>query len=273
MKIKITFLLICCLVLASVFASCRKFDFSNLDNYNYIIDDYGYLDDAFNITTAGTTVNHTSSIAPTTTIAPITTIALDPDPDEDTPILNGEGLEELLANKTNLNSMINLELLYAIDVTLWDGGEVALFDGIHNYNELDLNAYDYPISCGGWLRDGSDIGAWFGFSLTEEATVTAYVITTGPVTSVYTDRNPIEWTLYATNNEETYMTIIDNGEFNEFEWVVLDYVYDGNIVIGDFLENGYTIDEINQGSYKYYCWYLGWNEGGFQACEFDIYAN
>jgi hypothetical protein len=224
----------------------------------------------------------------------------------ETPKTPGAGLDELLEGLTY--ATVDPTQFGVVDFDAWVFSNIGvildrLFDGVKTeqdwyYNEdgsVKENAYPEnatgggPGKIGGECRFGDDNGAWFYFSLEEAATIKAYVIWTGNDNSIYMDRNPVEWTLYGTNDLEAFQAgaaagLANNSgdndtrvtltdiPFDETKWTVLDYVYDGSVEQGNFLANGYAIDEANQQSFKYYCWYLGYTEGGsFQAAELELY--
>lgn len=244
-------------------------------------------DDAANTTTtAGTTTANT-----TTQAGPPPTEPVETDPSEvpETPMVLGAGLEELLADLTKAE--VDMTQLGVVDFDAWDDGENKenldkLFDGVKT--ELDFEAAGAG-KCGGHAAWGDEAGAWFYFSLTEAATLKAYVITTGNDNTDWPGRNPVEWTLYGTNDLEAFQAGAAAGlnnnpadndtrvtltdiPFDETKWTVLDYVYDGGIEDGNFLDNGYAIDADKQQSFQYYCWVLGYTgDGNFQACELELY--
>lgn len=256
-------------------------------------------------TPAGTTTpaaTTTTKQAPPATEPPVT----DPGEVIETPMVPGAGLEELLDGKTLCT--VDPTQLGVVDFDAWDDTNNTenldrLFDGVKDpqgwyYNEdgslkegadPDNASGGGPGKCGGSASWGDDNGAWFYFSLDEAATVKAYVIYTGNDNSIYTVRNPIEWTLYGTNDADAFAagaaaglannspdndTLVTATDipFDESKWTVLDYVYDGSVEQGNFLANGYAVDAANQQSFKYYCWYLGYTgDGNFQAAELELY--
>lgn len=256
-------------------------------------------DDAAGTTTPAPTTTTTTNKAPST---PPPTDTTEPEPEPTLPKVPGAGLEELIAGKTLVT--VDQTKFGVVDFDSWNEETeniMGLFDGVKTleqwYYDEEGNLRDPswnptpendgpsgggPGKCGGQASWGDDNGAWFYFALTEEAKVSAYVITTGNDNSKYTVRNPVEWTLYGTNDEEAYNAAIAGGvtapitaadyPFDESKWTVLDYVYDGKVEQGDFLANGYEIDADAQQSFKYYCWYLGYTgDGNFQACELELY--
>jgi hypothetical protein len=247
--------------------------------------------------TTTTTGSTTPAATTTTQKAPPVTETTEPEPEAETPAVPGAGLEDLIAGKTKVT--VDTAQLGLVDFDSWNEETEnidELFDGVKTFNDWYYNPDGSlrdgadpentkgggPGKCGGQASWGDDAGAWFYFALTEEAKISAYVITTGNDNSVYTVRNPVEWTLYGTNDAEAFAAAIAGGittpitatdyPFAEDKWTVLDYVYDGQVAQGDFLENGYSIDAEAQQSFKYYCWYLGYTgDGNFQACELELY--
>ncbi|MBQ8287843.1 MAG: hypothetical protein IJX76_03630 [Clostridia bacterium] len=238
---------------------------------------------------ATTTVN---GVQTTPTVTPPTTVTNDVNPDEviEVPKLPGDGLEELLEGLTKAE--VDLSQLGVVDFDAWNDNENMenldkLFDGIKT--EVDFVEAGHG-KCGGDAKWGAEAGGYFYFALTEATTLKAYVITTGNDNLDYPGRNPVEWTLYGTNDAEAFTAGAAAGlnnnpsggddtrvtstdiPFDESKWTKLDYVYDGGIAEGNFLENGYEIDADKQGEFQYYVWVLGYTkDGNFQACEFELY--
>ncbi|MBQ8288142.1 MAG: hypothetical protein IJX76_05150 [Clostridia bacterium] len=236
----------------------------------------------------------------TTTKNIITVIPTDPVETEDWevktyPQVLGDGLEKLLAGKTGLNQAgkIDTGSIASYGFTPWLSYESAnqLFDGIDTGREWYYDQDDYgdytilkegadpenmqgggPGKCGGTVNNS----AYFCFALYEKATVSAYVITTGNDNAKYPGRNPVEWTLYATNDLDLYDAYaygVDDANFETDGWVMLDYVYDGVVTQDNFAQCGYEIDAENRGKYQYYVWVLGYTQNKtFQACEFELYT-
>ncbi|MBQ7354449.1 MAG: hypothetical protein IJW62_02900 [Clostridia bacterium] len=250
-------------------------------------------------TTAAPAPTDKPAVSTTPQATPPTTVTEEPNTSEETevPKVLGAGLEELIAGKTSLTATgkIDKATLASVGFNAWQTFESIneLFDGIDTelewFYEQDENG-DYTI-----LRDGADPEnpdgtkrgggpgkagggvsnpAYFYFGLTEKATITAYVLTTGNDNMDWTGRNPIEWTLYGTNDLSVFEECsIDGVEFDETKWTMLDYVYDGGIVEANFAGNGYEIDADKQGEFQYYVWVLGYTDSGnFQACELDFYV-
>ncbi len=245
------------------------------------------------ITTTATPTNDTPAATTTTPQAtPPTTVTNEPSSidETETPKLPGDGLDELLEGLTKAE--VDLSQLGVVDFDAWNDNENLenldrLFDGIKT--EVDFTTAGYG-KCGGDAKWGAEEGAYFYFALTEAATLKAYVITTGNDNLDYPGRNPVEWTLYGTNDAEAFAAGAAAGlnnnpsdgddtrvtstdiPFDESKWTMLDYVYDGGIAEGNFLENGYEIDADKQGEFLYYVWVLGYTrDGNFQACEFELY--
>ncbi|MBQ7354448.1 MAG: hypothetical protein IJW62_02895 [Clostridia bacterium] len=237
----------------------------------------------------------TDKPAATTTapkVTPPTTVTEEPGAEDEpeTPKLPGDGLEELIEGLTKAE--VDLSQLGVVDFDAWNDNENLenldrLFDGIKT--EIDFIDAGYG-KCGGDAKWGAEEGGYFYFALTEAATLKAYVITTGNDNLDYPGRNPVEWTLYGTNDAEAFAAGAAAGlnnnpsggddtrvtstdiPFDESKWTKLDYVYDGGIAEGNFLENGYAIDADKQGEFQYYVWVLGYTkDGNFQACEFELY--
>ena len=249
-------------------------------------------DEATTTTVPGTTAGNTNGNQVTTVVTPPVTEILTPDVEEqaETPVLPGDGLEEMLAGLTKAE--VDMSQLGVVDFDAWNDNENMenldrLFDGIKTESAFTENGYG---KCGGDAKWGSEEGAYFYFALTEKATLKAYVITTGNDNLDYPGRNPVEWTLYGTNDAEAFAkgaaaglnnnpsggddtrTTSNDIPFDESKWTKLDYVYDGGIAEGNFLENGYKIDADKQGEFQYYVWVLGYTrDGNFQACEFEVY--
>lgn len=247
----------------------------------------GSGEDNTTTTPAGTT---TTAATTTTKAGPPQTEPTEAEPEPTLPVVPGAGLEDLLAGLTKAE--VDLTQLGVVDFDAWDDNENkenldGLFDGIKT--QVDFEAAGRG-KCGGHAAWGDENGAWFYFALTEAATIKAYVITTGNDNTDYPGRNPVEWTLYGTNDEAAFAAgaaaglnnnpgegedtrkLLSDVPFDESKWTKLDYVYDGKIEDGNFLENGYEIDADAQQSFKYYVWVLGYTgDGNFQACEFELY--
>lgn len=247
----------------------------------------------------GETDTTTAAPAPTDKPAATTTQAPPPEtlpPDDNptdvptAPMVKGDGLEELLEGKISLNEAgkIDMETLATVGFSRWAETEdiAQLFDTIDTYDEwyfdengelkadADPNAAEGPTGGGpGKCGGGVSTPAYFYFGLTEKATLAAYVLTTGNDNSRWNGRNPIEWTLYGTNDLSVFEgETLDGNEFDETKWTVLDYVYDGLVIEDNFVPCGYEIDADKQGEFQYYVWVLGYNGGAFQATELDLFV-
>ncbi len=256
-------------------------------------------------TPAGNNAQTTTAGKTTPAVTPPPTETFPPDPDDEPtlPKVPGDGLEELIAGLTRVSDAdstvkVDMESLSSFGFSAWQDYESIneLFDGIDTETEWffdqDENG-EYTIlkpdadpenpdgtkrgggpgKIGGPLNQNGIQGGYFYFALTDKATVAAYVITTGNDNINYPGRNPVEWTMYATNDQSVFEKYsIDGEEFNADDWVKLDYVYDGKVVEDNFYPNGYEIDAAVQGEYQYYVWYLGYtSDNVFQACELDLY--
>ena len=249
-------------------------------------------DEAATTTVPGTTTAGNAGNVTTTPAAFVTDPPVTEEGEEITyPKVKDDGLEELLAGKISLNEAgkIDMESLASVGFTTWNEETEnidKMFDTIDTYNEWYLNE-------DGTLKEGADperaegptgggpgkVGGpivnptFFDVGLTEKAKIEADVITTGNDNSTYTDRNPVEWTLYATNDLATYEgCALDGEEFDETKWAKLDYVYDGALIPDNFVACGYEIDADKQGEYQYYVWKLGYNAGSFQITELDLFV-
>ncbi|MBQ8383146.1 MAG: hypothetical protein IJX47_08085 [Clostridia bacterium] len=132
-------------------------------------------------------------------------------------------------------------------ITVWQGeGVENLFDGL-------------TTKFGGDRTANND--TYIYFSLEEPAQISTYVLTTANDTARFPERNPVEWELLGTNDP-----------FME-DWVVLDYVWDGNLYSENFVEHGYLIDADKQGEYQHYALRLGYCSGTqFQLSELRLYT-
>lgn len=132
-------------------------------------------------------------------------------------------------------------------ITVWQSeGVENLFDGL-------------TTKFGGDRTANND--TYIYFALLEPAQITTYVLITANDTARFPDRNPVEWELLGTNDP-----------FME-DWVVLDYVWDGNLYSENFVEHGYLIDADKRGEYQYYALRLGYCSGTqFQLSELRLYT-
>lgn len=207
----------------------------------------------------------TDAVVPENTDAPPSEF---PPPDGvikvDAPVY-GDALTKLLAGKTNVNGagLVNMDTLRAEGIQFWhaDGAMQTMFDNtIHPGCSSGMNnccaggGVEEIVDKSEKLPDGTVVqhvrnDVRFYFDLNAPARVEAYTITSAIDNSIYTDRDPIAWTLYATNDPTLPME----------EWTVLDDIYDGKIeeVImqhDQVVPVGYEVDAENQGEYQYYCW-------------------
>lgn len=177
----------------------------------------------------------------------------------------GSSLSALLSGliNTTQEGLLDPFTVYSIGFTPWQGEGIGnLFDGVKTEDDW---FYLESGKCAG-IKDDP---AFFVFGMTEEVTVSAYVITTGNDNQQFPYRNPIEWTLYGTNDPDA----LDPDSFYTADWQVLDSVYDGNMDEINFTSYGYVIDQENRGSYRYYALMLEYSETNeFQACELELYA-
>lgn len=238
-------------------------------------------------TTAGGAAQNTTVVTPFATETEETDSSDVPTP----PKVKDDGLEELLAGKISLNEAgkIDMESLASVGFTTWNEETEnidRMFDTIDTYDEwyfdengnllpdADPNAEGGPTGGGPGKVGGPIVDpTFFYFGLTEKAKIEAYVITTGNDNSRWPGRNPVEWTLYATNDLATYEACaLDGEEFDETKWAMLDYVYEGMLIEDNFVACGYEIDAANQGEYQYYVWKLGYNNGQMQITELDLFV-
>lgn len=126
------------------------------------------------------------------------------------------------------------------------------------------------------------------WSMTQPVNVVGYSLTTGNDNSIYTQRNPVQWRLYATNAlpKESMLDIDPATGFSYFDsetvpngWVLIDAVdasnpndpYTSLIPDEDFYEAGMLVQ--NPGSYQYFMLLIDYCEGGtFQLSEFTLYG-
>ena len=261
-------------------------------------------DETATTTVAGTTaggagVNTTPAVTAPTTVTDPSGIEEVPE----TPFIVDGGLEELLAGKTLITDKVDMDSLASVGFNTWnetDENIDKMFDGVVTYDDwyfdedgnlLEGADPETPKGGGpGKVGGGISSPAYFYFGLTEKAKVSAYVITTGNDNSIYPTRNPVEWTLYGTNDAEAFAkgaaaglnnnpsggddtrTTSNDIPFDESKWTVLDYVYDGGMIEDNFTACGYAVDADKQGEFQYYVWVLGYNNGSFQITEFEMYV-
>ena len=146
-----------------------------------------------------------------------------------------------------------------------------MFDGVRTQEEWDAAGQ-------GKIGGGTSKNACYLFNMTEKVSVKAYVIWSGNDNATYTDRNPVAWHLYATNDVDAmkamraegadYTTLQESGK-----WVDLDYVWDGSMAAVNFEANGYDVDADKEGEYQYFCWMIEYTGGGsFQINELEIFG-
>ena len=108
------------------------------------------------------------------------------------------------------------------------------------------------------------------FALNQPARLSAYVFVTGNDTARFPLRNPVEWQLLGTNDPSAFA----NNGINLEDWTVLDYVWDGGVIVENYFENGYAIDPDKQGEYQYYALMLGYSaDPQFQLSEIYLYVD
>lgn len=182
----------------------------------------------------------------------------------------GDSLSDSLQGMINLNEAgkVDFGTLRTMNFIPWNEQEeniAQLFDTIDRPEEMETSNSG---QCGGMVNTDTAI-ACFLFGLDERETLGGYVITTAAQASVYPGRNPVEWSLYATNDP----SVMESEELHLSEWTLLDSVYDGKIADEDCVDNGYVIDEDCRGEYQYYCWYVSCvKEAAFQVSELSLYA-
>ena len=186
------------------------------------------------------------------------------------------GLGALLEGKTCVNDLVDQSTLSATaGFTPKDPQRndiITLFDGYKTQEDMVAGAGTllgkvYELTC-------------FVFDMKESVKLSAYVIISGSDNHFRTDRNPVAWHLYATNDAEAAAAM--RGEYANYEdhiygnpkWVDLDYVWDGCMYAEDFYENGYAIDANKQGEYRYYCWLIEYTGGGeIEVAELELYID
>lgn len=242
-------------------------------------------------TTAGTTAGTTTNAGPVVTPAPsVTTPAGGEETSAEDPYLYNNpnadrDLGTLLEGLTNWNEAGKVDTtytpddpantsLYTIGFSTWNTEKEnipQMFDGVRTQEEWDAAGQ-------GKIGGGTSPDACYLFNMTEKVSVKAYVIWSGNDNATYTERNPIAWHLYATNDEEAMKamraegadatTLKDSGK-----WVDLDYVWDGQMASVNFEANGYDVDADKEGEYQYFCWMIEYTGGdAFQICELEIFG-
>lgn len=225
-------------------------------------------------TTAATTTN--APAGPAQTAAPVVTNEPNTNDAEDQaeyPYLPDDPdrfLDDLLDGKTLVNDKVDLESLRTAGFSTYnaDAEDIPqMFDGVV---DADGFAAAGKGKIGGTISNTEEEGgAQFFFALTEAVKASAYVLVSGNDNATYPDRNPVSWTLYATNDA----SVFEAETFDPTQWAKLDYVYEGNIAAGNWLASGYAIDDANQGEYQYYCYNCLYTSGQtFQIGEFELYA-
>lgn len=209
------------------------------------------------------------------------------DPKFETPIC-GAALEQLIAGKTNVNAagLVDMNSLRVEGIELWHAERATealqvMFDNDRTYGDCGGVAHD--VCAGGWIEEIVDKvvnhgsmstiythqSGCFYFNLTEAAKVQSYTITPFINNYIFLDRNPIEWTLYATNDPTLPLK----------EWTVIDYVLDSGIndavdwTPESIVPMGYAVDASAQGEYQYYCWNItGVPDTALNVDEFALYV-
>ena len=185
-------------------------------------------------------------------------------------------LGALLEGKTCVNGLVDQSTLSAnAGFTPKDpdrNGIAALFDGYKTQEDMDAGAGTL------WGKVTFDKYTCFFFELTERVQISAYVITTGTQGSYYTDRNPVCWHLYATNDADAAAQMRQSGaDYNTLDnsgkWMELDYVWDGGMHAVDLGEHGYVIDADKLGAYRYYCWCIEYTaDDEIEVAELELYV-
>lgn len=203
-----------------------------------------------------------------TTTAPNDRTPTDPSQVKEVPYC-GEALAELLEGKTNLNvtGKVDLRSIHSTGINLWHPNTNALAKLFDNQSSSTCDAPEkHEVCAGGHFADVSKKsgGAYIYFSLTERQTVESYVITPACDNYIYIGRNPIEWTLYATNDPSLPVE----------EWTVLDYVWDGGIDLDSTAAAGYVVDSDRQDAYQHYCWNVNYTtlSDALNVAEFALYT-
>jgi len=178
----------------------------------------------------------------------------DDEPPAETPV-RAEGADEFVAQYTQVHVVTNEEeegAIYTENFSAWNAAEDApnLFDGKDGFFNPDEET-----KMGGGL---SGVITLY-FKTAEAVTLKAYAFISGNDSATYTGRNPVEWTLRGSTDQEN--------------WVDLDYVYDGAMEDVDHDFFGYTIDDDKQGSYQFYQLEITYTvSGGMQINEMYLYA-
>ncbi len=157
--------------------------------------------------------------------------------------LTGSAAEEFLSSHKFLQSLVLPMSLYIDAPTFSDGVIEQLFDGIYTAEDFYANGKGKM----GAVADQAQI-VW---QMSSEVTLGAYAFVTGNDTSIYSDRNPVSWALYGS----------EDGK----EWRLIDAVSNGKLEALDFAPYVYTIAEPQ--AYTYYCLTVEQANGSFQLCE------
>ena len=240
-------------------------------------------------TTVATTTATPTDNGPKKTKAPQYTEETDePEPEHDFPYLynNADTTKELatlLEGLTNHADKVDTTYdstngpassLWTIGFSTWNAETEnipQMFDGVKTEEDFAANGK-------GKIGGGTSPNACYLFNMTEKVSVKAYVITSGNDNATYTERNPIAWHLFATNDKAAADEMRAEGaDFSTLEangnWTDLDYVYHGEMAAVNFEENGYDVDADKEGEYQYFCWVIEYTGGdAFQICEFEIYG-
>lgn len=185
-------------------------------------------------------------------------------------------LGKLLEGKTCVNNLIDKSTLHANELFKPEDPNTTDVDKLFDSVKTEE---DYIAAGSGVLL--GEIGEFtcFLFDMKESVKISAYVIISGSDNHFRTERNPVAWHLYATNDAEAAAAM--RGEYSNYEdhiasnpkWVDLDYVWDGGMYAEDFYENGYVVDAEKQGEYRYYCWVIEYTGGGeMEVAELELYT-
>ena len=207
----------------------------------------------------------------------------------DAPIY-GEALTELLSGKTNVNAagLVNMDTLRAEGIRFWheNGAMQTMFD-----NTLHPGCSSSQDNCcaGGQVevkvenrKEVNDVR--FYFDLNAPARVKAYVVTPAIDNYIYINRDPVAWTLYATNDPTLPMekwTVIDSVEDSQMKEILEqearlpDTEEDGKLKQNiQSVPIGYGVDAENQGEYQYYCWNITYvPDTALNVDEFALYID
>ena len=175
--------------------------------------------------------------------------------------VTGEARDQLLAGKTGMVAagMIDQGSIRVIGATVETAGDVyKLFDRTTD----EWQCQQEPV------ENQNPRAVWVIFAATKSVKVTAYEMITGAEVAQQQPVNPIEWTLYG-SNDPAALTAEDP---QTVEWVALDYVYDGGMIEDNLISHGVAVDEARQGEYRYYAWVAGYAcNGWFCLSELELY--